>query len=98
MGIGKVAQQKHAFQGMTVSGEAVPVADDRLEPVEFYKVSKLKVLSGVPGDLGTPPPWHGVPADLETYRARGHSRLESNFASGIDSEGRSCGTPLNVVS
>jgi hypothetical protein len=74
--VGKGAQQKHQFQlGDEVSGESVPVADERLEPVEFYQTSKLKVLKRSAGDRGTPPPWHGVPVELETYRRRGHRRL-----------------------
>ena len=75
VGIGKAAQAKHQFQvGDELSGEAVPVADPRREPVEFYRVSKLKVLTrGSCAD--TPPPWLGVPPDLETYRGRGHRRL-----------------------
>ena len=45
VGIGKVAQAKHQFQaGDEVSGEAVPVADPRREPVEFYRASKLRLL------------------------------------------------------
>jgi hypothetical protein len=44
IGIGKAAQAKHAFRvGDETSGEALPVADPRLEPVEYYKVSALKV-------------------------------------------------------
>ena len=44
VGVGESAQAKHQFQvGATVSGEALPVADPRLEIVEFYKVSNLKV-------------------------------------------------------
>jgi len=75
VGIGKAAQAKHQFQvGDELSGEAVPVADPRREPVEFYRVSKLKVLTrGSCADA--PPPWLGVPPDLETYRGRGHRRL-----------------------
>jgi len=75
VGIGKAAQVKHQFQvGDELSGEAVPVADPRREPIEFYRVSKLKVLTrGSCAD--TPPPWLGVPPDLETYRSRGHRRL-----------------------
>ena len=44
VGIGKAAQKKHQFcVGEEITGkECVPVADDRLEPVEFYKASKLK--------------------------------------------------------
>ena len=44
VGVGESAQAKHQFHvGATISGEAVPVADPRLEIVEFYKVSNLKV-------------------------------------------------------
>src|SRR5690554_5769134 len=47
IGIGKAAHEKHQFKaGEVISGECVPVADERLEPVEYYKVSKLKKLSG----------------------------------------------------
>jgi hypothetical protein len=44
VGEGQDAHTKHHFRpGNAVSGEAVPVPDARLETVEFYKVSKLKV-------------------------------------------------------
>jgi len=43
VGVGEGAPAKHQFQvGDTVSGEALPVADPRLETVGFYKVSDLK--------------------------------------------------------
>ncbi|MGB7461401.1 MAG: hypothetical protein WBW14_00770, partial [Candidatus Acidiferrum sp.] len=49
VGVGEGAQAKHQFQvGDTVSGEALPVADPRLEIVEFYKVSNLKVAVPLP--------------------------------------------------
>ncbi len=75
VGIGKAAQEKHQFMsGDEVSGEGVPVADERLEPVELYKVSKLKKL-GLGKNPSEPPPWETVPPDLEVYRERGHRRL-----------------------
>lgn len=75
VGIGKAAQQKHHFcVGDELSGECVPVADERLEPVEFYKASKLKK-NGHADNLTTPPPWEDTPPDLDIYRARGHRRL-----------------------
>jgi hypothetical protein len=78
IGVGKVAQQKHRFQvGDGVCGESLPVVDARQEPVEFYKTSKLMVLSRATGEPGPAPPWHGVPVDLETYRWRGHRRLSA---------------------
>ena len=42
IGVGKCAQTKHRLQaGCVISGECLPVEDDRLETVGFYKVSKL---------------------------------------------------------
>jgi hypothetical protein len=77
VGIGPGAQAKHAFQaGDTVRGLAVPVADGRMETVEFYKSSALEVVSRAPMPPASGPPWRGVPPSLETYRARGHRRLD----------------------
>lgn len=88
IGIGQSVQQKHQFQvGDVVSGESLPVADDQMEPVEFYKTSKLKVLQRFEGEPTSPPPWHGVPPDLETYRWRGHRRLAART---YESKCRSC--------
>ncbi|MGD2178756.1 MAG: hypothetical protein PVG71_13150, partial [Anaerolineae bacterium] len=45
VGLGKVTQAKHAFRvGDEASGQGVPVADSRKEPVELYRASKLRVL------------------------------------------------------
>jgi hypothetical protein len=75
IGIGKAAQKKHGFcVGDEIIGECVPVADERLEPVEFYKVSKLKKTDHIDNPT-TPPPWEVVPPAIETYRERGHRRL-----------------------
>lgn len=44
VGVGEGAHAKHRFRaGDTVAGVALPVADPRLETVEFYKVSDLRV-------------------------------------------------------
>jgi hypothetical protein len=43
LGIGQGAQAKHQFRAEdTVSGNALPVVDPRLETVEFYKIANLK--------------------------------------------------------
>ena len=75
IGIGKAAQGKYQFKvNDIISGECVPVPDPDIEPVEYYKVSKLKVIShGPPGSPSTP--WEVVPPALEAYRERGHRRL-----------------------
>jgi hypothetical protein len=78
IGIGKAAQAKHQFQvGDVVSGRSAPVADPRLEPVDYYKTAGLKVIQREDTDDHTPPPWHDVPPDLEVYRWRGHRRLSA---------------------
>ena len=76
IGIGKATHAKHQFRiGDEISGACVPVADERLEPVEFYKVSKLKKLKETTSVNSEPPPWEDICPELETYRWRGHRRL-----------------------
>ncbi|MGI5823789.1 MAG: hypothetical protein ACOX6Z_07590 [Dethiobacteria bacterium] len=75
IGIGKAAQAKFNFKVNDItSGECLPVQDPDMEPVEYYKASKLKVISE--GEQGSPSaPWELVPPGLEVYRERGHRRL-----------------------
>lgn len=76
IGIGKAAQAKHEFRcGDVEPGMCVPVPEQAHELVEFYKVSQLKLIERPPVENPAPPPWHGTPPDLPTYRARGHRRL-----------------------
>jgi hypothetical protein len=75
IGIGKASQEKYQFcVGDEISGECAPVLDERMEPVEFYKVPKLKKI-GNNQNISTSPPWETIPPDLETYRERSHRRL-----------------------
>ena len=75
IGIGKAAQAKHQFKvNDIISGECLPVPDPDMEPVDYYKVSKLaKVEEGEQGSISAP--WELVPPELEVYRERGHRRL-----------------------
>lgn len=83
VGVGEGAHRKHQFQvGDAVSGEALPIADPRLETVDFYKVSALKVLGRTVGKDLPPPPWQGVPPPLSVYRERGHRRLAAQTYEG----------------
>jgi hypothetical protein len=76
VGVGEGAHAKHNFRaGDAVSGDALPVADARLETVEFYKVSNLKATAREVEEKTQPPPWLGIPPPLPIYRERGHRRL-----------------------
>ncbi len=78
VGIGKAAQAKHQSQsGVHAEGKAQPVANSRMEAVDYYKVSGLSVTGGVANETQYSPPWHGKPPTLEVYRERGHRRLSS---------------------
>jgi hypothetical protein len=77
VGIGKGAQAKHEFRvGDVVSGQCRPVEDKRTETVEFYKVSKLKLLERTEKEQVEFPPWFGVAPEFSVYRQRGHRRLD----------------------
>jgi hypothetical protein len=77
VGIGPSAQAKHQFRaGDTVRGLGIPIAGDRTEIVGLYKVSALELISRASTPSAEGPPWRGVPPPLETYRARGHRRLD----------------------
>ena len=83
VGVGKGAHDKHQFQvGYEVSGECLPVADPRLENVEFYKVSRVKIHDPSGAMNPEPPPWLGIPPDLPIYRQRGHRRLDARTYAG----------------
>jgi len=76
--VGEGAHEKHRFQtGMEIQGQSVPVDDPRKEPAAFYKTSGLKVVKSAEGEAPVGPPYLGVPPDLETYRSRGHRRLDA---------------------
>lgn len=77
IGIGKAAQLTWSFiVGDVISGLCLPVPDPDLDPVEYYKVSKLeRTCEGATGSSG--PPYHLVCPPLEVYRERGHRRLSA---------------------
>lgn len=78
VGIGEVAQAKHRFRaGDVLTGRAQLVADPRMEAVEFYKASALKIIERVTKEVSSPPPWLEVPPELPVYRERGHRRLDA---------------------
>lgn len=99
IGIGKGAFKKHLFQvGDEASGEAVPVIEKRKEPVELYKVSKLKKIKCNEGNLDNHPPWHGIAVDLEECRNRGHRRLSSRtYESKCKSCIWGCRMPVEII-
>lgn len=96
--IGKSAHVKHQFKvNDVISGECVPVPDPDLEPVNYYKVSKLNVISkGVKGSNSSP--WELVPPELEVYRERGHRRLAARtYDSKCSSCMWGCRMPVEII-
>jgi len=78
VGISKGSHAKHGFHvGDIVSGLCMPIEDKQIEVVEFYKVSKLRVLERGEQEQSQGAPWLDVPPDLQTYRAREHRRLDA---------------------
>jgi hypothetical protein len=76
--VGKGAHDKYRFcVGMQLSGFSVPVDDPRLETAKFYKTSGIKIGRESEAGSSATPPFKGVPPDLETYRSRGHRRLDA---------------------
>ncbi len=85
IGVGEGAHAKHQFRvGDTVSGDALPVADPRLETVEFYKITNLRVSGQVVAGERQPPPWCGVAPPLAVYRERGHRRLAAQTKMAVE--------------
>jgi hypothetical protein len=87
IGIGKAAQAKFNLKvNDVISGKCLSVPDPDMEPVDYYKVSKLaKVAVGEQGSLSAP--WELVAPELEVYRERGHRRLAART---YDSKCSSC--------
>ena len=76
IGIGKAAHAKHQFKvNDVISGECIPVPNPDLEPTQYYKVSKLKLITRSSATDSNSSPWELVPPELEVYRERGHRRL-----------------------
>jgi hypothetical protein len=80
VGIGKSAQAKYQFRsGDLVSGKSVCVADPRLEPVDYYKTSGLRLMERGTEEKPSQPPWTRVPPEISVYRSRGHRRLSARI-------------------
>ncbi|NLV83512.1 MAG: hypothetical protein GXY60_03010 [Spirochaetales bacterium] len=99
VGIGKAAHGKHQFKvNDVVSGECVPVPDPDTEPTEYYRVSKLKLITRSTTISNTSSPWELVPPELEVYRARGHRRLAARtYDSKCSSCMWGCRMPVEII-
>mgnify|MGYP000941323760 CR=1 FL=1 len=76
--VGGAAHKKHRFEvGMKLSGYSVTVEDSRKETASLYKTRGIKVVKNVENKPSTDPRFYGVPPDLNTYRKRGHRRLDT---------------------
>lgn len=77
VGISEAAQTKHQFRvGDTVGGQSAPVTNPQMDLVDYYKTNSLRLIEQAARE-GKPPPWHGVPPELQVYRWRGHRRLNA---------------------
>ena len=98
IGIGKAAQAKFNFKvNDVISGECLPVPDPDLEPVAYYKVSKLaKISEGEAAN--TSAPWELAPPELEVFRERGHRRLAARtYESKWSSCMWGCRMPVEII-
>ena len=96
-GVGKAFHEKHRFEvGQAATGQAHAVADPRVEPVDFYKVSRL-IIEPRQKPAGTPPPWQGVAPPIEIYRDRGHRRLSTKTYSSVACSGCIWGARMPVT-
>ena len=78
LGVGQGVHAKNHFRaGDTVFGDALPVADPRLETVEFYKIGNLKVRVREAEEETPPPPWRVF-----------HRRFRSTLSSAVRSSRR----------
>lgn len=76
--VGPGAHEKHKFQaGLQLSGLSIPIQDSTMEMAGFYKTSGIKILEKPSEVVPEGPPFLGIPPSLETYRTRGHLRLDS---------------------
>lgn len=98
IGIGKATHAKFQFRvNNTISGRCAPVSDARKEPVDYYKVSALKIISaGNEGNFAAP--WETIPPELEVYRERGHRRLATRtYNSKCSSCIWACRMPVEII-
>ena len=98
IGIGKAPQAKFNFKvNDVISGECLPVPDPDMEPVAYYKVSKLaKISEGEAAN--TSAPWELAPPELEVFRERGHRRLAARtYESKCSSCMWGCRMPVEII-
>lgn len=99
IGIGKAAHAKHQFKvNDVISGECIPVPAPDLEPSEYYKVSKLKLITRSTTIINNSEPWELVPPEMEVYRERGHRRLAARtYESKCSSCMWGCRMPVEII-
>ena len=97
--IGKAAQARKAIRVVDlISGQSVPVLDERREYAGFYKTTQLKIIERNPAPLPPSPPWHDLPPALEVFRERGHRRLASRtFTANCRTCMWACKMPVEMI-
>jgi hypothetical protein len=76
--VGPATHGKHQFQAdIQLKGVSYPVLDPRRETAGYYQTIGIKIIEKAPEKNSEGPPFLGIPPSLETYRERGHLRLDS---------------------
>ncbi len=97
--VGKAVQQKLQLQaGMKISGASLPVENARMEVAEYYKTSKLNILSTNLPEKNPSPPFNFAPPELQVYRERGHRRLDpKTFNAKCHTCSWGCKMPVEII-
>ena len=97
--VGKGAHEKHQFRvGMKLSGQSVPVNDQRLETAGYYKTSKIIIENKINTPISKKPPIHGIAPALPIYRERGHRRLDlKTYTTNCTTCIWGCNMPVEII-
>jgi hypothetical protein len=76
--VSEAAHARHQLQaGIRARGTCVTMSNPVMEIAEYREVGGLEVLSRSPVEQPEPPPWRGVPPELQVYHERGYWRLDA---------------------
>jgi hypothetical protein len=97
--VGNGAHIKHRFHaGMELCGVSRAVENAKCETSGWYQTSQIVILDIPEANPVSGPPFLGIPPDLETYRERGHRRLNpATYSSKCGSCIWGCRMPVEII-